>query len=214
LRLAVDKDRNGAVRGISASGKNPGTVRVSSIMDSVGISIEAPMGVTQEEAGDKKWRPTGLMTKVSAFLEEFGPRSGHQILEHVRGNAGQRRIAIDRLVTEGFVARSAGLRNAIIYTSVRPFIEHPDAELDQLDQPGPELDQKSAQRVGPPTPLPYGGGPAQRSNSDGEKASSWTNTDEPVDQALNCKHCDTVIDEQTWDANDGYCRDDAWMGKT
>ena len=62
VRLTVDKDRNGQVRGTSAGGKKAGKMLVTSISDVVPLVIEAPQGA-ESVRGD--WRPTGVMEKIS-----------------------------------------------------------------------------------------------------------------------------------------------------
>jgi hypothetical protein len=73
---------------------------------------------------DNEFRPTGLMEKVSRFLELAGEaRSRSQIVESVPGNTPAKRIAIDRLVHEEFAVEFSGDRAARMVQLQQPFRE-------------------------------------------------------------------------------------------
>jgi hypothetical protein len=75
------------------------------------------------------FRPTVLMERVSRYLElhtEPAPRG--QIEEDVKGNTDAKRIAIDRLVLEGYIVEVAGSRKARLYKSSVPFRESEDSD--------------------------------------------------------------------------------------
>lgn len=76
-----------------------------------------------QEAGDG-FRPTTLMERTSRYLEQqVDPVSRKAIEDDVKGRRAFLRMALDRLVAEGFAAESAGERRARLVRSIRPFRE-------------------------------------------------------------------------------------------
>lgn len=135
LRLTVDKDRPGHVRGASRGAKHFGLARLDSdpADGTVTLRIEpdgspAP-GETPSEAPDAPFRPTVLMRRVSDFLTlQPGPISRNKIISAVRGRRAMVLAAVDRLMIEGFAAdEGAGIR------LVRPFVETIDDGGDDDD---------------------------------------------------------------------------------
>lgn len=123
LKLTVDKDTPGKVRGVSAGGKVAGAVHIDSTQPGkVDITIEAPDLRSAAEKGP--FRPTHLMAKVSAWLETVPEgASGASIEKGVGGNRDYIREALNALVTEGHVTRSSGPRGAVVHTLINPFQE-------------------------------------------------------------------------------------------
>lgn len=122
LKLTVDKDRAGHVRAASAGAKTAGQAVLDSSADGtrVDMHIEAPDLRTPEERGP--WRPTGLMEKVSRFLESGpGPWSKKAIEDAVEGKAEHVRAALTGLIEDGYVARENGPRGALLHRSIQPF---------------------------------------------------------------------------------------------
>jgi hypothetical protein len=73
------------------------------------------------------FRPTALMEKVSRYLAESPePISRREIERQVPGRAEFVRLAITRLVDEGYVTTTPGPRGSLLHRSVRPFDQ--DAE--------------------------------------------------------------------------------------
>ena len=71
------------------------------------------------------FRPTALMAKVSRYLELHGDESPsrNQIEQGVQGKGEYVRIAIDRLIEEGYAAGFSGPRGAKLVRLERPFAE-------------------------------------------------------------------------------------------
>jgi AAA domain-containing protein len=95
-KLTVHRDRVGFLEkpspGLFVLDSDPDTGRCS-------WRIEPDHGVSDEGT----WRPTGLMEKVSRYLELAGePRSRNQIEQGVRGKTDYKRQAIDALIEDGF----------------------------------------------------------------------------------------------------------------
>lgn len=128
LRLTVDKDRGGHVRGLAQFGKNIGTAVMASNFDGseVTVVIEPPDDRPVEERRSE-FRPTGLMSAVSRLLSQTeGDLSGKQIEDAVSGKRDYIRAALDRLVDEGYASRHAGPRNATLHRHVRLYSELAD----------------------------------------------------------------------------------------
>lgn len=84
------------------------------------VSMLGPEHVEDEDG----FRPTGMMVKVSKYLETSDGASISQsaLVDGVGGkNRDMTRRAIDMLAVEGYIARTVGPRNVKTYTSLRPF---------------------------------------------------------------------------------------------
>jgi hypothetical protein len=128
LKLTVDKDRPGHVRGVSEFAKNAGIAVLHSNADtgSVSVHIEAP---NCTEAGEREpFRPTGAMEKISRLLATTdGPLSSKQIEVAVEGRSSIIRAALEALVAGGYISRHPGPRNAVLHR-----YEHTFREVDDL----------------------------------------------------------------------------------
>ena len=147
LKLTVDKDRPGHVRGASAGSKFAGRAHLDSVGDQVRMRIEPPMAVAEP---DKEWLPTGVMEKVSRLLERADePMSGRDIREAIPARAQTVIQAVAELVAGGFIAheKRSGRGGGEAYTSVRMYqpvsLRYPELESDLVPTP----------------PLPTGGVP-------------------------------------------------------
>jgi hypothetical protein len=101
-----------------------------------------------EDAADG-FRPTVLMERVSRYIEQqVEPVSRKAIEADVTGKRARLRLAVDRLVAEGFAAESAGDHGARLVRSVRPF------RADDVAPSSPPLDgfdlAPSSPRAEPP----------------------------------------------------------------
>lgn len=127
LKLYVDKDRPGHVRGYSGGGKYAGTFNIDSLdNDHIRAEIEAP-----QPAGT--WRPTRLMEAISDYLDRNGPTSKNGIEIGVTGSRDRIREALQYLVADGHVVVGTGSRGAVVCTLAHPFaaaVEEVDAETD------------------------------------------------------------------------------------
>jgi hypothetical protein len=113
LNLKVTKDRPGHVRANSKEAKIAGRVLIKSTAEgAVTMVIEAPEL--------SSFRPTRIMEAVSILIEEK-PMSKNAIEKATEGANDTVRAALDCLVKEGFATFSHGSRNAMIFTSVKPY---------------------------------------------------------------------------------------------
>lgn len=84
-----------------------------------------PDDSSDEQGG---FRPTTLMHKVSHFLERRfdDPQSRTQIEEGVEGKTTYIRVAIDKLIEEGYASEFSGPRGARLVQFLKPFSEDED----------------------------------------------------------------------------------------
>jgi hypothetical protein len=128
-RIVIHKDRPGRLRPV-AKGKLLGRLSLVSNPTSGAVThaIEPPT-----EDGDAKFRPTGLMERVSRYVEDAQtPPTKRKIRTEVRGMETWVVVAADRLVEEGYLAIDAGGRYPV-YRSVRPFRENSQATQAEIE---------------------------------------------------------------------------------
>lgn len=128
LRLGIDKDRPGHVRGNSVRG-DAGTV-VLAAQDADGlilVTVEAPGVMSTAGQG---FRPTHYMQKISERLEaEESPQTSNAIMS-AGGAKAVLRTALGVLVAEGFVAATPGANRATLHRSVTPYRQTDDSQSD------------------------------------------------------------------------------------
>lgn len=125
LALAVDKDRQGHVRGASQDAKKAGTVVLDSDGVKMAVGITAPdTRPAAERAVD--FRPTGVMDRVSRWLASSASDDGWSLRQVIEGVGGKRDVvivAIDRLVEAGYVAREPGKGNSLRHRHLHRYSE-------------------------------------------------------------------------------------------
>jgi len=141
LRLHVDKDRAGHIRGASLPGNSThwaADIQINSDpTGQVDLIVLAPQDHDKNMAN---FRPTVLMDRVSAFLENMqGPVTSKAIEDGVRGKRGGIRQAVEILVTEGYVKREAGARGAVLHSLVKPYSE-PISDTGRPEETGSNTD--------------------------------------------------------------------------
>ena len=157
VRIQTHKDRHGHLPRPNAAElvlrSDPGTHR---------ISWEWREAQTQEDTDT--WRPTGLMERVSKFLERQSEPVSRRVIEaHVQGKTDYVRAAIGHLVDDGYAVETEGRYRPL--RSVRPFRVDGDpsggAPQFAPDAPGARPETDAPVR---PAPLPpragHGGAPA------------------------------------------------------
>jgi AAA domain len=120
-KIDVHKDRPGhLVR------PSPGVLVLDSTSDAFVWKIEPD----ESRSAEGEFRPTNLMEKVSRFLElhHSEPQSYNQIETAKLGKAEYVRIAIGRLVEEGYATEFEGARNARLVQLERAFRESEESE--------------------------------------------------------------------------------------
>jgi hypothetical protein len=120
MRLVVHKDRRGFLTRPTAADL---VLQSDPLTHAITWQFRPP---TSETTGDE-WRPTGLMEKVSNYLQrQREPVSRSQICRDVKGKREYLLAAIDHLVLEGHAAETAGDRNAKLVAYLHPFPPVPD----------------------------------------------------------------------------------------
>jgi hypothetical protein len=117
-KLLVDKDRPGFIRAVSLGARVVGEIAFESDPETGRMAVEVFPAAT-EQGG---FRPTTLMERVSRFLEgRDEPVSGRAIRDGVAGQHEARALALECLISEGFVAADDGARNSKLHRSLAPF---------------------------------------------------------------------------------------------
>jgi KaiC/GvpD/RAD55 family RecA-like ATPase len=220
LRLTVDKDRNGAVRGICGGGRHAGKAHLESGGEQVRLHIEAP---DRRPSSDREpWRPTAVMEKVSRLLEDaVQPLSGREITDAVSGKGQTIRQAITELIAGGYlsVARRSGRGGGDVYSSVKEFRDLSREVRPSASEVRPGRGYESASR-----PLsPYGEGTHFDGASDTPQNGSASRTHLPDKQPgldmpegqSSCNHCGQATPDDVLANTAGYCRPCArlWSGQ-
>lgn len=86
------------------------------------IRLVAPKPTTDS---DGKFRPTGLMERVSRWLEVNPGASGRQVVDGVKGKGEYVRKALVVLEEEGYVSRAVSAK-AMLYGVIKPYREADD----------------------------------------------------------------------------------------
>jgi len=118
VTIKVQKDRPGGVREFAQDGL-VATLRATSHDDGrVSLALEPPEHSVEHEAS---FRPTGYMERVSKAVEADPGLSKRAIRTSVGGGTEYVDLALELLVSEGFVRVAAGPRNSSLHHSVRPY---------------------------------------------------------------------------------------------
>jgi hypothetical protein len=144
--LRVAKDRPGGVRPKCGSFRKGDRTQEAAriVVDStsgagIEFEIHAPSTnpvVEQSQEARETFRPTGLMEKVSKFLErEGGYQSGNKVRSGVSGKGEMVDRALDTLVTECYVERSEGGRGAKLHRLIKPYLQTQDPASDRYQPP-------------------------------------------------------------------------------
>lgn len=129
IRLYVDKDRIGEVRGASPTTKTGhwfADLLVTSTPEG-GLTLElvVPEGFDADTGQRAAFRPTILMARVSAYVQDNPQAGRNEIIRDVTGNDRGIATALAILVDEGFiVAEKHGQKK--LHTSVTPYTEVSD----------------------------------------------------------------------------------------
>jgi hypothetical protein len=117
-KLLVDKDRPGFIRAVSAGAKVVGEIAFESDPETGAMAVEV-FPATAEQGG---FRPTALMERISRFLEgRDEPVSQRTVRDGVRGQTEAKALALERLISEGYVTVTDGPRGAKLHRLSGPF---------------------------------------------------------------------------------------------
>ena len=160
IKLKVDKDRHGHVRGHAEAGQIA-LVHITPEDNGqrVTVSLEPPEVST---SADGEFRPTNLMEKVSRYIESEPGANRNSIKTGVQGKTDYKDLALNILVSEGYVERRSH-GQAHQHYSARAYRENTDRSPGP--QPVPNRSPGPAGTNRSPGPPPYKGdrsrGPVQ-----------------------------------------------------
>jgi hypothetical protein len=174
LRLRVDKDRPGYVRGASLPGKAghwaADAVITPTADGTVDLQLKAPQDTRSDSApGHEDFRPTALMRVVSTHLASLDePASKAQILANVTGKEKYVVLALETLVAEGYATSEVvGGRGGAHpkYSYAKAYTETSDLIADSTSATSarasahlrPGAGSTSAHGTSAPPPSPSGG---------------------------------------------------------
>ena len=138
LKLTSAKDRHGTF----ARGQVVGEMTFAASPNGLDANLVAPVGRDDNGA---VFRPTALMERISRWLEQHhGAWSQNEIEKNVSGRGAGKRIALQILVDEGYVAQEQAQRGHQ-YQTCKPYRE-------DADSPENHLPTGTASTASPPRP--------------------------------------------------------------
>lgn len=144
--LRIGKDRPGHIRGhggpMRASDRTQEVARV--VVDSTGpapsVTVEPWQARGDEPGAAGRWRPTGIMERLSRYLESAPEPVSFRTLDvAVSGKADHKRTALAELESDGCITVTDGPRGAKLHASERPYRQADDPASD-LFEPRDTLD--------------------------------------------------------------------------
>jgi AAA domain len=148
LKIIVQKDRPGHVRGFAHEGKAAEVSLHSRNDGTVTVTVGPPEG-----AAGGTFLPTTLMERVSRAVEAEPGLTKRAIRSTVKGRNNVKDLALELLITEGFVSEQQDGAQAVRHHSIRPFRQ--DAE---------STEQAPCPTVPTPCPRPQGHGSDDRAH--------------------------------------------------
>jgi len=139
--LRVAKDRPGAIRPhcgqFRKSDRTQEAARV--VVDSTGdgaitVTVEPPAADGGADQTGGHFRPTAVMERISRWLEiQQADQSENQIMRGVTGRDSVKKAALAALVTEGWVERYQGARNAWMHRVATSYRQADDPKSDRYE---------------------------------------------------------------------------------
>jgi hypothetical protein len=218
IKLTVDKDRSGMVRGNSAGGKFAGRAIVKSTTTTVRIHIVAPSLEPREDPNNQtEWAPTIVMEKISILLEGLTEPCSYNAIEKAKGGAKKETIrkAVDMLHSRGYIEITSGPRNSLLHRSVKPYRADDPPPSPTVPRPSPGDGEETVPTV-PPGTLPYG----SPGTGDSHGSEVVDNLDDHPPGALtlpdehsHCNRCGELAPQDEIDTNAGFCNSCAVDGE-
>jgi len=115
-KLTVAKDRHGTY----AQGTKVAELVIDATVESTIFAELRPVEATD---ADQPFRPTVLMERISRYVEINPGLSARAVVAGVTGNAQAKRLALELLVSEGYIAQERS-GQTLLNHSVKPFREH------------------------------------------------------------------------------------------
>ncbi len=125
VTLRIEKDRPGELRK-TCTGKYIGDFILDSTRENITIAtIRGGTAITP----DGTFRPTHLMETASRLIEDQAGVTAYTIEKTMHGKATAKRVAIQRLLEDGYITGMPGPRNSMRYTSLKPYRESEDDQI-------------------------------------------------------------------------------------
>lgn len=202
LKLWVDKDRTGHVRGISGSGKYAGKATVTSTDDAVRIDIQQAGEQTSDDHA--VFVPTGVMESLSKVLEAASEPLG---VNDARDLVGCKKETLGKaktgLLAGGYIKVESGPRGAQMMVSVKAFRESDDERFPLVPTGSPPV-PGTGQTTGSHPPPPRRGG-----NQSDPVAGTGQNPplvpDETAPSGSDCGGCGKRTPDSVIKHTHGYC---------
>jgi hypothetical protein len=155
VKLTVAKDRPGWLPRPKAA-----EIEFHSDADTGRITYDIRLNEHGQDKQAAEFRPTALMERISRYVEPAATQpSRTEIINNVSGATEYKRMAIDILVSEGYLAEETGARGARLVSSIRRYREAD--EPSPPDPASPRLDSAlGAVKTNPPPRLPLTAGGA------------------------------------------------------
>jgi hypothetical protein len=137
MNVAIAKDRLGAVRGAD-EGQSADRDRAQPVarvvVDSTGSSpvVEIwPARMRPGAGSSASTRPTGLMERVSDYIQANPGMNKTSVKTAVTGKAEFVVLALDLLIAEGYVTATHGPKRSTLLASCKPYLQSGDRESDR-----------------------------------------------------------------------------------
>lgn len=136
VRVVVNKDRPGYVRR-ATTGKVVAEMRTTSDDHTLTVELAATNRADPHHPDGTVFRPTGLMERISRWLEMNPDATGRAARQAVRGKEAWKVEALRALTVDGHAVATDGHRGALSYRIVKPFRESQSApgQDRQIDLP-------------------------------------------------------------------------------
>lgn len=143
-RIDIAKDRPGHVRGY-AHGKTIAefTLDATSGNDAILTAHLTPPGHDTGRAGDT-FEPTIFMERISRFVQLNPGLSKKAIEDTINGRASTKRLALELLVTRGYIGTKNGTRGAVQHYHQKPYYADPDHDPDSPQNDDTDITEEAS----------------------------------------------------------------------
>lgn len=140
-RVDIGKDRPGHVRE-QAHGRTIAEFTLdASAGDTVLIAHLMPP-VDNNRQGGEAFEPTHLMEKISRYVQANPGMTKKAIEGAMNGKTDTKRLALELLVTRGYIGIKTGARGAVQHFHIRAYYDGPDPAEDELDEPPADFESE------------------------------------------------------------------------
>jgi hypothetical protein len=207
LKLTVDKDRPGVVRGLAAGSKVAGRAHLVSIGDTVTLTVVPPSGVPDAAGQVAEFHPTAVMERASDLLQR-NPNglSGRDVRDALKGRRDIVAQALVTLAQAGYVNTSTGHNRSTIHRSVRPYKEGDPLSVPVFPGVPASVPGERDKSVFPDPLPPTGRGTPDGITGDKSEAPKSGNTETAIPEGYgHCNDCGRLNLEWALAEGRGFC---------